>query len=216
MVGVTGVGSLPGTDYPAAVRLVFDTLGSVDNGLPHLPELPARGPWAGLIGRACGLLVDLPVSFDAGVWRLSDATGIDGRRARATLRDDLDVLEENAQGLTGPLRITATGPWTLAATTLAPRGGHVLKDASARRDLAQSLAAGLTDLRAHLPYQECDPADRLEADRGGGAHARRLVCSHRSEDPRSGGFARRPVQRGQSSRAPESCTSFCQMGRSFL
>ena len=83
MVGVTGVGSLPGTDYPAAVRLVFDTLGSVDNGLPHLPELPARGPWAGLIGRACGLLVDLPVSFDAGVWRLSDATGIDGRRARA-------------------------------------------------------------------------------------------------------------------------------------
>ena len=150
MAGVTGVGSLPGTDYPAAVRLVFDTLGSVDNGLPHLPELPARGPWAGLIGRACGLLVDLPVSFDAGVWRLSDATGIDGRRARATLRDDLDMLQEQAHEYAGRFKVQVTGPWTLAASVFRPLGGRVLADRGARRDLAQSLAQGTSDLLAEI------------------------------------------------------------------
>lgn len=150
MVGVTGVGSLPGTDYPAAVRLVFDTLGSVDNGLPHLPELPARGPWAGLIGRACGLLVDLPVSFDAGVWRLSDATGIDGRRARATLRDDLDMLQEQAHEYAGRFKVQVTGPWTLAASVFRPLGGRVLADRGARRDVAQSIAAGVRDLVADV------------------------------------------------------------------
>lgn len=158
MVGVTGVGSLPGTDYPAAVRLVFDTLGSVDNGLPHLPELPAPGPWAGLIGRACGLLVDLPVSFDAGVWRLSDATGIDGRRARATLRDDLDMLQEQAHEYAGRFKVQVTGPWTLAASVFRPLGGRVLADRGARRDVAQSLAQGtadlLADVRARLPLAE--------------------------------------------------------------
>jgi hypothetical protein len=44
MVGITGVGSLPGTDFAAAVRRVFDTLGEAEHGIPHLPELPARGP----------------------------------------------------------------------------------------------------------------------------------------------------------------------------
>ena len=37
MTGVTGLGSLPGTDVGAAVRLALE-----DADLPWLPELPAR------------------------------------------------------------------------------------------------------------------------------------------------------------------------------
>jgi methionine synthase II (cobalamin-independent) len=150
MTGVSGVGSLPGTDFPAALRLVLDALGGADGGLPHLPELPARGPWAGMIGRAAGLLVDLPVSLDAGTWRLSDTAGIDGRRARTTLRDDLDMLQEQAHEWRGPFKVQVTGPWTLAASVLRPLGGLVLADRGARRDLAQSLAQGTADLLAEL------------------------------------------------------------------
>ena len=53
MVAVTGVGSLPGTDFPAALRLVFDVLAEAEAGWPHLPELPARGPAAAMIAGPC-------------------------------------------------------------------------------------------------------------------------------------------------------------------
>ena len=76
--------------------------------------------------------------------------GVDQRRARAALRDDLDVLEENAQGLTGPLKVAVTGPWTLAASVFRPLGGRVLADRGARRDVAQSIAAGVRDLVADV------------------------------------------------------------------
>ncbi len=141
----SGLGSLPGTDVGAGVRLAL-----VDVSLPWLPEFPARGPWAGMIGRSLGMLDGLAATLLAGEWHLADTPGLDQRRARATLRDDLDVLEENAQGLTGPLRLTTAGPWTLAAATLLPRGGRVLGDPVARRDLAQALAAGVTGIRAEI------------------------------------------------------------------
>lgn len=151
MTGVSGVGSLPGTDFPAALRLVLDALGGADGGLPHpCPSYPLGAPWAGMIGRAAGLLVDLPVSLDAGTWRLSDTAGIDGRRARTTLRDDLDMLQEQAHEWRGPFKVQVTGPWTLAASVLRPLGGLVLADRGARRDLAQSLAQGTADLLAEL------------------------------------------------------------------
>lgn len=159
MTGVTGLGSLPGTDAGAAVRLALE-----DADLPWLPELPARGPWAGMIGRAVGLLAGLPGDLAAGEWRLASASGIDQRRARATLRDDLDVLEENAQSASGPFKVSVCGPWTLSAALLRPLGGRVLGDRSARRDVAQSLAAGvadlLADLRRRLPALEL----RLQVD----------------------------------------------------
>lgn len=148
MTGVTGLGSLPGTDAGAAVRLAFE--GDGPAWLPWLPELPARGPWAGMIGRSAALLEGLPVELSAGEWRLSAATGIDGRRARATLRDDLDVLEENAHAATGTAKVSVCGPWTLAASLFRPLGGRVLGDRGARGDLAQSLAAGTADLLATL------------------------------------------------------------------
>lgn len=141
----SGLGSLPGTDVVGGVRLAL-----ADVDLPWLPEFPARGPWAGMIGRSLGMAEGLGATLLAGEWHLADVPGLDQRRARATLRDDLEVCEENAQGFTGSLRLTTAGPWTLAAATLLPRGGRVLGDRVARRDLAQALAAGVGEVRGEL------------------------------------------------------------------
>ena len=141
----SAIGSLPGTDLGAGVRLALEAV-----SVPWLPEFPARGPWAGMVGRALGLLDGLGAELSAGEWRLAAVPGVDQRRARAALRDDLDVLEENAQGLTGPLKVAVTGPWTLAASVFRPLGGRVLADRGARRDVAQSIAAGVRDLVADV------------------------------------------------------------------
>ena len=141
----SAIGSLPGTDLGAGVRLALEAV-----SVPWLPEFPARGPWAGMVGRALGLLDGLGAELSAGEWRLAAVPGVDQRRARAALRDDLDVLEENAQGLTGPLKVAVTGPWTLAASVFRPLGGRVLADRGARRDVAQSSAAGVRDLVADV------------------------------------------------------------------
>jgi methionine synthase II (cobalamin-independent) len=74
------------------------------------------------------------------------------------LAEDLDVLEELADGYTGPLKLQITGPWTLAATVERPRGDKVLADHGARRDLAEVLALGLGDhvaeVRRRVPGAE--------------------------------------------------------------
>jgi methionine synthase II (cobalamin-independent) len=142
MVAFTGVGSLPGTDYRAALRMTFDAVPD----LAYLPELPARGPWAAVVGRGLGLPSGLPAELSAGEWRLSDAPGVDQRRARATLRDDLDRLEEEAHDYAGRLKVSVAGPWTLAASLGVAHVGRVLADPGARRDLAQSLADGVGEL----------------------------------------------------------------------
>jgi len=139
----TGVGSLPGTDIIEAVRIVLGELPD----LPHLPELPARGPGADLIGRGAGLLTELPVELYAGRWRVSPHAGRDLRRTRDLLNRDLDALTELVAGYSGPLKLQAAGPWTLAADLELPVGGRMLRDPGAVRDLAASLAEGL---RAHV------------------------------------------------------------------
>jgi len=138
-VRATGVGSLPGENVRAAVRLVVDELPD----LPHLPELATRGAPAGMVGRAVGLLAGLGADLQPAGWRLTDAPGIDQRRARSQLTEDLDALEEHTQGHLGPLKLQVAGPWTLAAAVERPRGDRVLADHGARRDLAQCLAEGV-------------------------------------------------------------------------
>ncbi len=135
----TGVGSLPGVDIRDAVRLVVDELPD----LPFLPELPARGPHASMVGRGVGLLVDLAADLQPAGWRLTDAPGVDQRRARSLLAEDLDALEEHTRAHTGPLKIQVPGPWTLTGSVERPRGDRVLADHGARRDLAQSLTEGV-------------------------------------------------------------------------
>ncbi|NPD03258.1 methionine synthase [Nocardioides sp. zg-1308] len=153
MSTATGIGSLPGTwdhDYAEAVRLVLDELGD----LPHVPELPGRGVTAALTGRGLAVVDGLAADLQPAGWRLTDTSGVDHRRARSLLAQDLDTLEELADGATGALKTQVAGPWTLAATVEKPRGDKVLSDHGARRELAQGLAEGvgahLADLRRRV------------------------------------------------------------------
>lgn len=135
----SGVGSLPGTDPVEATRLVVGELPE----FAHIPELPARGPGADLIGRSAALLVDLAVDLTPGGWRLVPRPGLDQRRAEELLARDLDAVHDVADAWTGPFKLQAAGPWTLAAGLERTRGDRAVVDAGARRDLAQSLAEGL-------------------------------------------------------------------------
>ena len=150
----TGIGSLPGQDFPEAVKVVLGELPD----LPHLPELPGRGVGADMIGRALAIVEGLDADLQPAGWRLtgsSGSPGVDQRRARSLLAQDLDVLEEVAQDYTGAFKIQVAGPWTLAATVERPRGDRLLADHGARRELAQALAEGvrthLRDVRRRLP-----------------------------------------------------------------
>jgi hypothetical protein len=113
--------------------------------LPHLAELPNRGPGADITGRAAGLLVDLPVEL-AGPrgWRIAERPGRDVRRARSLLSSDLDAMEEVLDGYEGPLKIQLAGPWTLAATIEQLRSlKPALADPGLVADLTSSLAEGV-------------------------------------------------------------------------
>ncbi|MEV1145913.1 methionine synthase [Micromonospora sp. NPDC049799] len=147
----TGIGSLPGTDIAEAQRVVLGELPA----LPHLPELPARGPGADLIGRTAGLLVELPVEVYAARWRVALRPGRDLRRARDLMERDLDQLAEQAEQFAGPVKIQVGGPFTLAASLELPIGGRMLRDPGAVRDLTGSLAEGVREhvaaVRRRLP-----------------------------------------------------------------
>jgi methionine synthase II (cobalamin-independent) len=143
---VTGIGSLPGTDPDETARLVFGEL----SALPHLVELPARGAGADMIGRTAALLVELPVEIQPSGWRFAAHPGRDLRRARDFLAWDLDALEAAAAGRDGPVKVQVVGPWTLAASLELASGHRVVSDHGAARDLAESLAAGVTEHLAEL------------------------------------------------------------------
>ena len=147
----TAIGSWPGTDVDEAVRTVLGELAD----LPYLPELPARGVGAELIGRTAGLLVDMPVEVQPSGWRVTARPGRDLRRARDLLTRDLDTLQAQAETHAGPLKVQFAGPWTLAAGVELPSGHRIVSDHGATRDLAASLAEGLraalSDLAARIP-----------------------------------------------------------------
>jgi hypothetical protein len=149
----TGIGSHPGTNIEEVLSLAFDEL-----PLPYLPELPARGPGADILGRAAGLLVDLPVELYAARWQLTARAGRDARRTADFWEHDLDTLTEVADGYSGPLKLQAAGPWTLAAGLQLPVGGALLRDQGAVRDLVDSLAEGLrrhvAEVTARVPGAE--------------------------------------------------------------
>ncbi|MEO7070688.1 MAG: methionine synthase [Nostocoides sp.] len=160
MTYASGIGSMPGgsvgstadnaRDYAEATRVV---LGELD--LPHVPELPGRGAVADLVGRTMGLIGELGADLQPAGWRLTDAAGLDQRRARSLLAQDLDCVEEQAQEVTGWFKTQVAGPWTLAAMVEKPRGDRVLSDNGARRELGQALAVAVAehvaDVRRRVP-----------------------------------------------------------------
>ncbi len=156
----TGIGSWPGTDMADAIKITFAECPD----FPYLPELPARGAHAQMIGRATAFLAGMAADLQPEGWRLTDGSGRDHRLAISLLREDLDRLEEHAQGYAGPLKFAVTGPWTLSAMVERPRGDKVLADHGARRDLAQSLAEGVAQLimemRRRLP--DIEPIVQLD------------------------------------------------------
>ena len=111
--------------------------------LPYLPEVPGRG---------AGRVHDRPGAGGDGRARCRPAARRLAAHRRARHRpppgpqpaaQDLDALEEQAQGFAGAFKVQVAGPWTLAATVERPRGDKVLADFGARRELAQALAEGL-------------------------------------------------------------------------
>lgn len=141
MTRATGIGSWPGTDLREALRTVHGLL--AEEGLPYLPEAPARGPGADMVGRAAGLLVDLAVDLQPAGWRFVDRPGRDAERTASLWRRDLDDLAEVFDGHVGELKVAVAGPWTLAAGVALHRGERALADQGAVRDLTESLAEGI-------------------------------------------------------------------------
>jgi hypothetical protein len=141
----SGIGSWPGTSVAEALAVVRDLLS--EDGLPYLPELPARGPGSDMVGRAAGLLVDLAVDLQPMGWRFVDRPGRDASRTASLWREDLDELAEAFDGYTGELKLQVAGPWTLASSVWLHRAERAVVDQGATRDLVASLAEGV---RLHL------------------------------------------------------------------
>ncbi len=141
---------MPGNDPDEAARVVVGEL-----AIPHLPELPANGLGADMVGRSTALLVDLAAEAGAHGWRLASSRGRDARLATLRLSTDVDAFVLAANGTTSWVKTQCVGPLTLASE-LETRSGHkAVGDAGLRRDLAQSLAEGVrehvAELRRRLP-----------------------------------------------------------------
>ncbi len=155
----TGVGSMPGTDPAESARIVA---GELD--VPHVPELPARGPGSDMIGRTLGIVVATTGEFAGETtptgWRLpagraGGEIGRQMRRAQSWLAEDLDMLAEQLVGFQGTVKVQVAGPWTLAASVESARGVRLVADAGHCAELAvalgESLAAHLADVSRRVP-----------------------------------------------------------------
>jgi methionine synthase II (cobalamin-independent) len=148
-IAVTGIGSMPGTDSAEAARIVA---GELD--IPHLVELPARGPGGDMLGRTLALVSSATGEFAAETtpdgWRLAGGRsggdlGRQMRRGVSWLAEDVDRMELELAGFTSRVKVQVTGPWTLAAGLEAVRGTKLVADAGACSDLAAALAEALAE-----------------------------------------------------------------------
>ena len=150
-VAATGVGSWPGTNPRKAAEVIVGEL----HRLPYLPELPARGVGADLIGRAGALLVDIAIDTVTRGYRIAARPGAVTRRAASLLAEDIDAFEEawekaGGAGSGRTVKVQAPGPITLAAELELSNGHRAITDAGALRDLTASLAEGVAVHRAEV------------------------------------------------------------------
>ncbi len=121
--------------------------------LPYLPELPARGVGADMVGRASALLVEMQFDTTTRGYRIAQRPGAASRRALDFLREDMDAIEEawETAGRTGgTVKVQSIGALTLASEVELANGHVALTDPGAVRDLAGSLAEGLGNHAAEL------------------------------------------------------------------
>ncbi|UVJ38342.1 hypothetical protein [Arthrobacter sp. CJ23] len=150
-ISATALGPWPGTDAVEAARIIRGELGS-----PHLPfiaELPERGVGSDALGRTASLLVEMAIDVQPHGWRLVDRPGKDLRRATSALATDINILADvaGAEDVSAPLlKIQLLGPLSLAAGLHLHNGERALLDYGARRDIAESLAAGVGEHLARL------------------------------------------------------------------
>lgn len=145
---------MPGPAVDQAYQLLESEFSAPHMGA--LAELPDRGHHASLLGRASAQLSELYTELTSYGWRLVPRPGADHQRAAQLLRSDVDTLAD-VRGAradqgddVGPLRLEMLGPVSFAAGLALPGGEKVLADHGARRDLAESLAAGAAEHVAHV------------------------------------------------------------------
>lgn len=189
---------MPGGDVRETLRVIRGEVGDFD----FVPELPARGPHAGMIGRALAVLEGLEADLQPAGWRLGVGSGSDLRRARSLLAEDLDAAEDLLADRTGTVKVQVTGPLTLAAHVERARGDKLIADHGARRELSESLAEGLrvhvADVRRRFGRAEIvvqvDEPD-ITAVLGGGIPTASGFGRHRSvHPPEADGLLRRVVE----------------------
>lgn len=144
----------PGTDMRRTAALLESELTA-----PHLgtlPELSGRGHHGSLLGRSVAQLNELYAELTSYGWRLVQRPGADQLRAESLLNADVDTVadvrgerEQTDHSAGPPLGLNVLGPLSLTAQLHLPTGEKALIDHGARRDLADSLAAGLT---AHIEH----------------------------------------------------------------
>lgn len=131
---------------------------------PHLLPFPlmsspaASGTrWAAdALGLAVQLLPGLPADIGTAGWRLlggraaTAARTLDARREASRLSRAFDALGEYAESSDLPVLVSVPGPWTLTRRLGLPDESPVLGDPGARRDVLQSYAHGLLDLRERI------------------------------------------------------------------
>ena len=147
------VGSFPGHDPEEPVRIMS---GETPH-LPSVPELPARGPGADMVGRTLALLSEVAGEFAGETtttgWRLagrySDASNRAMRRAHSWLNQDFDISEAGYAGAPA-VKCAMAGPWTMAAAVELPNGHSLLSDPGATRDLAEATIAAAANLARRL------------------------------------------------------------------
>ncbi|GAA1759763.1 hypothetical protein [Kocuria aegyptia] len=156
----TALGAMPGTDVVESITLLRGELGA-----PHisfLPVLPARGAAADPVARTAAVLEELYADQQPHGLRVSGAPGKDSRSARALLAGDVNVLADVIGAESGPddapVKTQLIGPLSLAARLHLHAGERALKDHGARRDIADSLAAGVVEhvraVRAAAPGRD--------------------------------------------------------------
>lgn len=138
-MGAYGLGELPGKSAAEVADIIQGETGD----LLHIPQLPARGLGADLIGRTVGLLDMINVDRGARSWVMSTRPSRLTHLTGDFLDMDLDACEETWGTGVDKLKIQVAGPWTLGARIELANGHRVLSDRGAMRDLTQALIAGI-------------------------------------------------------------------------